>query len=66
MNVYQIAPVKDGFEVTVTSKKNRTQFSSLFQTKECAAAWVARRQSIDTLSDVAAPINGRRDGGAGA
>ena len=59
MNVYRIAPAKDGFQVTVTSQRNRTQFSSIFQTEEYAAAWVARRQSIDTLIDVEASIGGR-------
>ena len=51
MNIYQIDPAKDGFQVTVTSQRNRTRFSSIFQTEEYAVAWVARRQSIDALSD---------------
>ena len=59
MNIYQIDPAKDGFQVTVTSQRNRTRFSSIFQTEEYAVAWVARRQSIDALSDATAPIRAR-------
>jgi hypothetical protein len=62
MNLYQIAPAKDGFQVTVTSRRNRTRFSSNFQTEEDAVAWVARRQSVDTLNDaISGGVGGRHD-----
>ena len=51
MNTYHFAPARDGFEVVVTSQKNRTRFVCNFQTEVAARVWMATRIRVDTLSD---------------
>jgi hypothetical protein len=57
MNTYRIAPAKDGFLVVVTSEKNRTRFVSSFPTEIIAQRWMARRISVDNLSESDRPTD---------